>query len=835
MQFAKLIQQGATRKKSVLVNRSSWAMWAVAALLAVLAVGMPADRTALADEPVLSVTIEVDEDSINYETAKATITVSGVNALPEDQKDTWYVAVETKGKANNSNRVYKTGGPAQKDYLNHTFEFEDPDANSVYSAEIQLARYDGTPKDDHKNLITSLTPGVVQVVKATVHYSSPSSNNRIATTEFTTKGTDGCVKHENEMSADWNTVTSHIENDHSETTLGFIVGVDKDYAPVNSGICIYYEYKNYLEETTMGPFPAFVFSSFSSTKRRAEARLTGLDPSTTYSFSPGASFIPGANQPLQNLGDGYIVRTKGALPNVDAVNARESSITQNTAIADVSVANPNSVDLTVYLRYYKEAEKNDDPRAESKDNKDTVTADLEFSLSSLEPSTSYMIDASIRDDYHPSYTKTDVFPTLPDSPTIDSVEVGDGQLKVSWTKPTGGEAIDEYIVQWKSGSEAFQDATDDVTDDREALVTHVTDTTSYDTTISGLANGTLYTVQVIAKNESGQAVSVTDTGTPARPPSLPSAPKSLSVTPGNKQLTLSWQEPDELGGGINGYEVQSKKADDSNAVWATRSVTVASDTDALTNVTTYSTTISSLDFSTKYDVRVRAKNSITKTDKDDYNWAKSTGTTIPDVPTGLESESGNQQLTLSWKEPADLGTVAISDYVVQYRKTSETSWSTSGATNQESTDSETSVTTHNNIVTGLDHSTDYDLRVRADNGVVLQDEEDYNWAIGDGQTIPDSPGNFKVVPGDEQLTLSWEAPADSGSLSIDGYVVQYKKADDSNAVWATSSATVASETDAQSNITTYSTTLTGLENDVRYSVRVRAVNRATLDDDEGYN
>ena len=795
--------------------RSSWTMWAVAALFAVIVLAVPADRKVSADLPELSITIEVDEDSINYETAEATVTVSGVETLPEDERNTWSVAVRTEVKGDSSTQITK-----------NISAFGNPDANGVYSADVHLARYDGEPESDHSNLTHSLNPGKLHVVKAFVSYYNPNSRQETAQAEFTTKGTDGCVKHENEENVSWNSNALELESFRSENTLGFKIGVKRSYAPVNSGRCIHYRYRKAIADDYTGPFSIFVTQNPGNTTRRVIIRLTGLDPATTYYLDTAA------DKTMQNLGIGYSVRTNGALPNVDTVNVSKSSITQNSAVADVTVANPNSNNLTIHLRYYKTADKDADPRTETTDSKPTVAGPLAFNLGSLVASTSYMVDASTGVDYRPTYTKTDTFPTLPNSPVLDSVEIGDGQLKVSWTKPTGGDAIDEYIVQWKSGSQTFQDATDDVTDDREASVAHVFGTTAYHTTITGLENGTQHTVQVIAKNESGQATSNTATKIPA---GLPSEPKNLSVSPGNQQLILSWEEPDELGGGIDGYEVQSKKADDSTAVWATSSATVVSETDAQSNITTYSTTITGLDFSTKYEVRVRAKNSITKTNEEHYVWAESAGTTIPDVPTGLESESGNQQLTLSWEEPSVLGTVAISDYVVQYRKTSDTSWSTSGATNEESTDSETSVTTYSNTITGLDYSTDYDLRVRADNGVTLQDDDGYNWALFDGQTIPDSPGNFEVVPGDERLTLRWDAPADSGSLSIDGYVVQYKKADDSNAVWATSSAAVASETDAQSNITTYSTTITGLENDVRYSVRVRAVNVATLDDDEGYN
>ena len=779
-------------------------MWVVAALFAVILLAVPADRKVSADLPELSITIEVDEDSINYETAEATVTVSGVETLPEDERNTWSVAVRTEVKGDSSTQITK-----------NISAFGNPDANGVYSADVHLARYDGEPESDHSNLTHSLNPGKLHVVKAFVSYYNPNSRQETAQAEFTTKGTDGCVKHENEENVSWNSNALELESFRSENTLGFKIGVKRSYAPVNSGRCIHYRYRKAIADDYTGPFSIFVTQNPGNTTRRVIIRLTGLDPATTYYLDTAA------DKTMQNLGIGYSVRTNGALPNVDTVNVSKSSITQNSAVADVTVANPNSNNLTVHLRYYKTADKDADPRTETTDSKPTVEGPLAFNLGSLVASTSYMVDASTLVDYHPTYTKTDTFPTLPNKPTIDSVEIGDGQLKVSWTKPAGGEAIDEYVVQWKSGSQTFQDATDDVTDDREASVAHVSGTTAYHTTITGLTNGTPYTVQVIAKNESGQATSNTETKKPA---GLPSEPKSLSVTPGNKQLTLSWEEPDELGGGINGYEVQSKKADDSTAVWATSSATVASETDAQSNITTYSTTITGLDFSTKYDVQVRAKNSITRTNEEDYDWAKSAGTTIPDVPTRLESESGNQQVTLSWKEPTNLGTVAISDYVVQYRKTSDTSWSTSGATNEESTDSETSVTTYSNTITGLDYSTDYDLRVRADNGVVLQDDDGYNWAVFDGQTIPDSPDNFDVVPGDEQLTLSWDAPADSGSLSIDGYVVQYKKTADSS--WSSLSTLTAS---------TLEKTIGSLDNDVPYSVRVRAVNIATLDDEEGYN
>ena len=87
---------------------------------------------------------------------------------------------------------------------------------------------------------------------------------------------------------------------------------------------------------------------------------------------------------------------------------------------------------------------------------------------------------------------------------------GSGQLKVDWTAVTGA---DGYRVQWRSGGETFADAADD---DREAVVGSGTTTTR---TITGLANGTAYTVRVKATKaglEDGPA-SAEMTETPALP------------------------------------------------------------------------------------------------------------------------------------------------------------------------------------------------------------------------------------------------------------------------------------------------------------------------------
>ena len=87
-----------------------------------------------------------------------------------------------------------------------------------------------------------------------------------------------------------------------------------------------------------------------------------------------------------------------------------------------------------------------------------------------------------------------------------TVTPGVGRLAVSWTAVSGA---DGYKVQWKSGSQAYDSS-------RQQVISGGTTTSS---TISDLAGGTAYSVQVIA-TAAGAAdgdPSDTKTGTPTLP------------------------------------------------------------------------------------------------------------------------------------------------------------------------------------------------------------------------------------------------------------------------------------------------------------------------------
>ena len=143
-----------------------------------------------------------------------------------------------------------------------------------------------------------------------------------------------------------------------------------------------------------------------------------------------------------------------------------------------------------------------------------------------------------------------LFTNAPDKVTGVEVTSGNGQLEVTWEKPPAAEG---YKIQWKSGSETFDDAPGD---GREAIINDE-DTTSY--TISGLTNGTEYMIRVIATNNVGDG-EPSDVAS-AMPLTTPGKVTGLTVTEGDGGLGLTWTRPSLA----FGYKVQWKSGTESFA------------------------------------------------------------------------------------------------------------------------------------------------------------------------------------------------------------------------------------------------------------------------------
>ena len=184
-----------------------------------------------------------------------------------------------------------------------------------------------------------------------------------------------------------------------------------------------------------------------------------------------------------------------------------------------------------------------------------------------------------------------------------------------------------------------------------------------------------------------------------------------------------------------------------------------------------------------------------------YTVAVDVPATAPGTPTALAATAGPEQVTLTWTAPAWLGGSPLTSYRVE-SSTDGVLWSTVTETGTP----QTSYT-----VTGLTNGVPTSFRVSATNGT----------GTGTASTqvsstpvdVAAAPTDLVALPGNEQVALTWTAPADTGGTPVTGYRIESTT---DGLVWATVVA------DTGSTGTTYG--VTGLANGTAVTFRVAALN-----------
>ena len=264
-------------------------------------------------------------------------------------------------------------------------------------------------------------------------------------------------------------------------------------------------------------------------------------------------------------------------------------------------------------------------------------------------------------------------------------------------------------------------------------------TTSSPITISGLTNGTAYSITLKAVNSSGDSVSSTSVS--VTPAAAPSAPTSLSATAGNGQASIAFTTPSSTGG-----------ASIINYKYSIDGVTYT----ALSPATTSSPiTISGLANGTAYTITLRAVNSAGESIAS--SGVTVTPATVPSAPTSLVATAGNGQGSIAFTAPLSNGGFAISNY----------KYSTDGTTyialNPATTSSPITIS-------GLTNGTSYTVRLKAVS------------AFGD--SIASSPVSFTpatspgaptigtaTATGSNSASIAFIAPVLNGGSPITGYTV----------------------------------------------------------------
>ena len=288
-------------------------------------------------------------------------------------------------------------------------------------------------------------------------------------------------------------------------------------------------------------------------------------------------------------------------------------------------------------------------------------------------------------------------------------------------------------------------------------------------------------------------ITVTDAN---EPPSTPSPP-TLSF-PTSDSLTVTWVAPDDSGHVITDYDVEYREGSTGNF------------TDWPHSGNSTSTTITDLDSDTAYEVHVLARNS-----EGDSNWSDTASATTVAVINAPPEFSGSPAFSVE-ENNLSAGTVPASD-----------SDGSDGITGYRiSGDDAALFRITNGVLTFVsapdfenpddsDDNNQYLLTVNVTSGTgsrILSAEQEITVNVTDVDEPPSAPSvPILSSPTSTSLFVTWVAPSNTGPEIID-YDVQYSQGSNGSFLNQT-------HDDASTNAT-----ITHLETDTFYGVRVRASN-----------
>jgi fibronectin type 3 domain-containing protein len=298
--------------------------------------------------------------------------------------------------------------------------------------------------------------------------------------------------------------------------------------------------------------------------------------------------------------------------------------------------------------------------------------------------------------------------------------------------------------------------------------------------ITGLTNGTTYYVWIKAKNDvNTSGFSPVASGTPSIPVTAPQAPSTPTVSIGDEQITVIWAAVE----GATTYEIWLAMVNNS-AIAAKHGEDVSGT----------SVTLTGLANGTTYYVWVKAKNSVgTSEFSPAASGIPSIPITVPQAPSTPTISIGNGQITVTWT--AVQGAEKYEVYIDTMQ-------------NPPASPEKTVLST-TTVLTDLTNRTVYYVWVKAVNEHGSSDFSPRARGIPwPANTVPAVPGRPFIIPGINQLTVTWEE--NGGASSYEVYINKT----------TTTPSTPAVTSDKTSAV------INNLENGVIYYIWVRAVNSA---------
>jgi len=461
--------------------------------------------------------------------------------------------------------------------------------------------------------------------------------------------------------------------------------------------------------SSSGPFTSFEVSPTGGTTGETTYTITGLLNGSTYSVYVKSTNGAG-DSPVTTYGPFTLGKTEPQVPVITSVVSGNASMTVNFT------APYNGGDALTGYKYILN---------NSVADSSTVTiaaVSNSFVISGLTNGTAYTVKMSAVNTVGTSGYSDDssaVIPkTVPTAPTIRSVTARSQQVAVAFTgsASNGGSAITQYKYRLNGGSPV----------DISGITSPFT--------ITGLTNGTSYTLTMSAVNVAGESAASVASQT-FIPSTVPSTPVIESITARNHLISVNFTA-DNGGSPLTSLEYYLNDASNVSIAPTISSPLIIS---GLTN-------------GTAYRVQLRVSNANGSTDMSSYS-AYATPVTIPDAPSIDGIIAGNQSIEVAFSPPLDNGSSAITGY--KY------------ALNGGAFSAVGLIQSPYRITNGIQNGTSYSVQLIATNSV-----GDSVASVASGSVVPcklpDAPRILSVQNGDKQATIQL-SPGNNGGSAILSY------------------------------------------------------------------
>ena len=561
------------------------------------------------------------------------------------------------------------------------------------------------------------------------------------------------------------TTSTGVSVDWDVTDLGYFEGAEAAL----TGINIYY-----ADQSSVGT--GDTSKSVSTTSATGSENIDIADPGVEYYFIATATNGAATGSPTSPAVSVTLDKAPGAPTNFSATGGAAAVTLSWGAPSDLGYKDNAEGSITSYHIYYKEGSS-----VTKTDYDNTATAastDRSKTISSLAVGTQYafIMTAETGAGVGTATAIATVYTNAaPGAPTLTSVTGGNEEATLTWTAPTdtgysGGSkaTLSGYYIYYSMTSGFDKDAASGVT--KSGLL----GVGASPHTITGLTTaGTQYYFLVTAANAAAEGAASNEESTYTD--GDPGAP-TLVVTATSTGVSVGWtvSDPGYSGGSAASVtEIDIYYADQ----------TGVTTTSGGTHVSVSTTSATGSEAITIDDPGVEYYFIATATTGAGTSVASSEASVIlnkaPGAPTSFTATGGDEEVTLNWAAPSDLGYVngvqgAITGYTIYYLTTQGVTIGGSGVT----TVAVQSGTATTQTISGLDAGKQYYFIMTAKNAAGDSAATDERATHTD--TVPEKPTGVSLSGGDQRVTLTWTAPGNTGykdgsAATLTGYNIYYSQ------------------------------------------------------------